>query len=102
MYISFYTAKVNQLALRFRQGGSEPAIQVPGVSAPQLQGLTRICLAKVVSWMLRGWRKRSRRALQMSKLKVTALSKCPRLYPPRAAMNEEEVRIQGQRLEVMR
>lgn len=60
VYISFYTAKVNQLALRFRQGGSEPAIQVPGVSAPQLQGLTRICLAKVVSWMLRGWRKRSR------------------------------------------
>ena len=53
MYISFYTAKVNQLALRFRQGGSEPAIQVPGVSAPQLQGLTRICLAKVVSWMER-------------------------------------------------
>ena len=40
--------------------------------------------------------------LQMSKLKVTALSKCPRLYPPRAAMNAEEVRIQGQRLEVMR
>ena len=38
----------------------------------------------------------------MSKLKVTALSKCPRLYPPRAVMNEEEVRIQGQRLEVMR
>ena len=30
------------------------------------------------------------------------LSKCPRLYPPRAAMNAEEVRIQGQRLEVMR
>ena len=52
--------------------------------------------------MLRGWRKRSRRTLQMYKFKVTALSKCPRLYPPRAAMNEEEVRIQGQRLEVMR
>ena len=40
--------------------------------------------------------------LDMTNLKVTNLSKNPRLYEPRAAINDEELKIQTQRLEILR
>ena len=39
--------------------------------------------------------------LDMTKLKVTNLSKNPRLIEPRAAINNEEIKIQTQRMEML-